>query len=145
MIVIDIDEFKKYNDAFGHAAGDECLIRVAATLRDQLKRPNDLVIRFGGEEFVVLLVDCNEAATQAIGERLRTAIEGLQIAHAPAASGPVVTISLGCSAAKALSLRDNDLFEAADRALYIAKAAGRNRCSFDVEAAAPVALDPATA
>jgi diguanylate cyclase (GGDEF)-like protein len=146
MIVIDIDEFKKYNDAFGHAAGDRCLKRVASALRGQLQRPNDLLSRFGGEEFVAVLVDCDEAATQAVAERLRSTIEALQIAHAPGACGPVVTVSLGASALAASSVRDNELFEAADRALYVAKDTGRNRCHFGLEpATAAVVLEPATA
>jgi diguanylate cyclase (GGDEF)-like protein len=130
FIMIDVDHFKKYNDVFGHAAGDQCLRRVSSALRAQLQRPNDLLIRFGGEEFVVLLVDTDVAGAQTLAERLRSAVEGLSIPSSRAASG-VVTISLGLCVARAAVIRDSDLLELADRALYAAKAAGRNRCAYE--------------
>ena len=131
FIMIDVDRFKNYNDAFGHAAGDQCLRRVSSALRAQLQRPNDLLIRFGGEEFVVLLVDTDQTGAQMLAERLRTAVEDLSIRHAPGAANDVVTISLGICVAKAASTQGRELLDLADRALYAAKAAGRNRWAFE--------------
>jgi diguanylate cyclase (GGDEF)-like protein len=145
FIMIDIDHFKKYNDAFGHPAGDQCLRRVSSALRAQLQRPNDLLIRFGGEEFVVLLVDTDQAGAQMIAERLRVAVADLLIPHAPEAATEFVTISLGLCVAKAAATRGDELLEIADHALYSAKAAGRNRWVFEgppraLEAVAQVAI-----
>jgi diguanylate cyclase (GGDEF)-like protein len=131
FIMIDVDQFKKYNDAFGHAAGDQCLRRVSSALRAQLQRPNDLLIRFGGEEFVVLLVDTDQDGAQMLAERLRAAVEELSIRQAPGAACDVVTISLGLSVAKAASTLGDELLELADQALYAAKAAGRNCWAFE--------------
>jgi diguanylate cyclase (GGDEF)-like protein len=131
FIMIDVDQFKKYNDAFGHAAGDQCLRRVSSALRAQLQRPNDLLIRFGGEEFIVLLVDTDQAGAQTLAERLRTSVEALLIRHAPGVERDVVTVSLGISVAKAASTLGEELLESADRALYAAKAAGRNCWTFE--------------
>jgi diguanylate cyclase (GGDEF)-like protein len=131
FVMIDIDQFKQYNDAFGHVAGDQCLRRVSSALRAQLQRPNDLLIRFGGEEFAVLLVDTDRAGAQTLAERLRTAVEDLSIRHAPEAARDVVTISLGLTVAKAALIQGRELLELADHALYAAKAAGRNRWVFE--------------
>jgi diguanylate cyclase (GGDEF)-like protein len=131
FVMIDIDQFKQYNDAFGHVAGDQCLRRVSSALRAQLQRPNDLLIRFGGEEFAVLLVDTDQTGAQMLAERLRTAVEDLSIRHASGAERDVVTISLGLTVAKAALIQGRELLELADHALYAAKAAGRNRWVFE--------------
>jgi diguanylate cyclase (GGDEF)-like protein len=128
LLMIDIDSFKAYNDTYGHQAGDECLRRVASGLQTRFHRAGDLVSRYGGEEFAVLLagVDRNDAAQ--LAESLRAAVESNHIEHRASATGEWVTISVGV--ATIVPDRDADsetLVRAADEALYSAKNAGRNR------------------
>jgi diguanylate cyclase (GGDEF)-like protein len=128
LLMIDIDTFKAYNDHYGHGQGDVCLTMVAAELAAGLQRPADIVARFGGEEFVVLLPETDIAAAALMGERLREQIAALRIPHAPQQQYAHVTISVGCAAVlPADSLKPEDLLGAADRNLYAAKSAGRNR------------------
>ncbi len=134
ILMIDADRFKAFNDRYGHHAGDECLRAIADCLVGQTRRPVDLVARYGGEEFVVILprTSCLEAI--AIGERVRAAVEAMELPHA-ANSGGVVTISIGAAAVvpEFDDHRKSSLMETADTALYQAKRAGRNR----VEPSAP--------
>jgi diguanylate cyclase (GGDEF)-like protein len=126
LIMIDLDHFKALNDSFGHQRGDECLIRIATELRSHVRRSGDLIARFGGEEFVVLLpqTGIHEAMYQA--ERIRHAVELLGIQHPTSKSG-VVTASFGVAAATPDVCPDAyTLLRAADQALYAAKRAGRN-------------------
>jgi two-component system chemotaxis response regulator CheY len=123
VAIVDVDHFKAYNDASGHLAGDDVLRGVAAALRDTV-RTGDMVYRYGGEEFVVLLPEQTLDGAARAGERLRAAIEGLALAH-PA--GSVVTASVGVAGLGDGSCTPDELFELADQALYGAKAAGRNR------------------
>lgn len=128
LIIFDVDHFKHYNDHFGHPAGDTCLKRLAATARDLVHRPSDLVVRLGGEEFAVLLPQTPASGATAIADMLRMSIETLRLPHAPAAGQPFVTISVGVASLRPDSgLHFDDLVKAADAALYQAKAAGRNR------------------
>jgi len=119
-LAIDVDHFKSYNDSFGHAAGDVALVQVAACLRDCV-RAEDYVARPGGEEFVVLLSDIDATGALALAERIRHAIE-----TAPWPQRKV-TASLGVSLLEGSAAEENDLLQLADRALYRAKAEGRNR------------------
>ncbi|MFN7994596.1 MAG: GGDEF domain-containing protein [Bryobacteraceae bacterium] len=135
LIMIDLDHFKPLNDAFGHQRGDECLVRIAAELKSHMRRSGDLVARFGGEEFVVLLpkTGIGEAMYQA--ERIRHAVESLAIQHPTSKSG-VVTASFGVAAAAPDACPDAyTLLRAADQALYAAKRAGRNCVSCTPERA----------
>lgn len=126
LLMIDIDDFKPYNDHFGHLEGDRCLNRVAQALASAVQG-NDVVARIGGEEFAVLMPDATPAAATELAERLRATVRELGIAHTPSVGGPV-TISVGGAACTpAPELRGSDLMMAADRALYAAKEAGRNR------------------
>ncbi|ADE15750.1 diguanylate cyclase [Nitrosococcus halophilus Nc 4] len=129
VIMIDIDNFKAYNDIYGHQAGDDCLRQVAKALSSVLKRPNDLLARYGGEEFVVILPETGSKGARSLAESLRRAVEILKIPHRYASqSGLQVTISLGVSTL--VPQRDEDptkLIAAADQALYQSKRAGRNR------------------
>jgi len=128
LLMIDIDAFKAYNDHYGHGQGDACLTKVAVALAAGLQRPADIVARFGGEEFAVLLPETDIAAATLMGERLREQIAALRIPHAPKQQYEHVTISVGCAAVlPGESLKPLDLLEAADRNLYAAKSAGRNR------------------
>lgn len=133
LMMIDVDEFKKYNDHFGHQTGDECLKNIAQALKNAINRPADLVARYGGEEFAVILPDTDEVGVQVVGRELLACVESLQIEHAPEASRPHITISIGCSTLRTTescsASEDADaLLRSADRALYQAKVTGRNCC-----------------
>jgi diguanylate cyclase (GGDEF)-like protein len=127
VIMLDIDHFKGYNDSYGHQAGDDCLRTVATTLALTVTRAGDLVARYGGEEFAVILAHMPQAQAVAIAEKLRGAVEALQIPHAASSVARHLTISLGV--ASAMPSRETDasaLVAGADRALYAAKEGGRN-------------------
>ena len=128
LVLIDIDHFKKYNDHYGHLAGDDCLRRVAQTLQEAVKRPFDLVARYGGEEFAVVLPDTDGPGSYPLAEEMRKAVERLDIAHAASAVSSRVTISSGVAAiAPEAGAQPDGLIAAADACLYEAKRAGRNR------------------
>ena len=128
LLMADIDFFKDYNDLHGHQGGDACLRQVAEALAGCLKRAGDLVARYGGEEFAILLPATDAAQAMATGEKLRAAVEALQIPHGGSSAGPWVTLSLGAATARPRTgLRPRTLLERADRALYQAKREGRNR------------------
>ena len=135
-LMIDVDHFKKFNDLYGHPAGDACLRSIAEAAVAQVRRPADLVARYGGEEFVVLLPDTDPAGAMAMAERIRLSIQSLGITHAgnPAA---VATVSIGVGVGWPQTGQDDTagLMAAADAALYRAKAAGRNVVGSDLEAA----------
>jgi diguanylate cyclase (GGDEF)-like protein len=125
--MLDVDHFKKFNDHYGHQAGDACLIRVAHALAAGSRRAGDLVARYGGEEFSIVLPNTGEDEARRIGEALRGAIEALGIVHAGAGAGQV-TVSVGIAVQPARLAGDPDaLMRLADAALYRAKHAGRNR------------------
>lgn len=129
VVMVDVDEFKKYNDRYGHVEGDECLRRVAAALRASVKRPQDFVARYGGEEMVLLLPQTDLLGATLVAEAARVAVASMDIPHAAAVAGRV-TISLGV-AASVPGPQDTEqtLLKAADAALYDAKAKGRNQVS----------------
>jgi two-component system chemotaxis family response regulator WspR len=125
VLMIDVDNFKHYNDTFGHVAGDTVLRKVAAALQGTIQRPTDLAARFGGEEFALLLPFTPAEGAQLLAEQARLAVESLAI---PSANGKVVTISVG--GASLTPERDGaalKLIEAADQALYEAKHLGKNQ------------------
>ena len=128
VVLLDVDFFKRYNDRYGHQAGDDCLRRLAACLKDSLKRPADLVARYGGEEFVCLLPDTPLAGGLALAEHLRDNVAALALEHADSAAASVVTVSLGvcCKPADAVGSAAS-LLRGADAQLYQAKAQGRAR------------------
>ncbi|MDR3248135.1 MAG: sensor domain-containing diguanylate cyclase [Treponema sp.] len=126
MIVMDVDKFKNFNDAFGHLAGDKVLETLAITIK-QTVRTDDVPSRFGGEEFTVLLPNSNEEAAFVVAERLRSAIAEMKVPWNPAL--PQVTISLGiCSFDHQEQLTADGIILRADAALYVSKGQGRN-CS----------------
>ncbi|QEG01106.1 Phytochrome-like protein cph2 [Stieleria maiorica] len=126
LIIADIDHFKIFNDTYGHAAGDSVLREVAACLKRNC-RQYDRVYRFGGEEFVVLVGNCDYEATLKVAERLRNAVETLQVDFG--GNSLCVTTSLGvCWVDRGRHDSFNALFEKADESLYEAKRKGRNNC-----------------
>lgn len=128
IIMADIDHFKRYNDHYGHGAGDICLIKVAAALAYSVERPGDLVARYGGEEFIALLPDTDREGARLVAERFRNEVEALQLPHQFSKASPLVTISVGFATANPhLGDDANRLLEQADRMLYQAKNKGRNR------------------
>ena len=125
LLMLDVDNFKSYNDTYGHAGGDEVLQRIAATLAATI-RPADLGARFGGEEFAVVLPDTDCQAAVNVAERIREAVVALQILHAGTGYG-VVTLSIGLAGTLPHSADGAaTLLATADRALYMAKDVGRN-------------------
>lgn len=130
MLLIDIDHFKKYNDHYGHPAGDACLQRVSAQLAQELRRSHDLVARYGGEEFACLLPECGLDGAMAKAELLRQSIESLAIEHAGIAPTGIVSISVGVACVHPSDTNaPSQLVDAADQQLYNAKTQGRNRIS----------------
>lgn len=129
VIMLDIDHFKSFNDLYGHQYGDECLYKVAQTLEQSLrKHAGDLICRYGGEEFAILLPGADETTACAVAERLRMRVDSLKLAAAALSPERHLTISLGVAVALIPAEHTAEfLVDAADRALYRAKAEGRNR------------------
>lgn len=131
VMMIDLDEFKKYNDYFGHLEGDECLKAIAKALKDSTQRPADLVARYGGEEFALILPDTDLRGGEVVARTLLKSVEDLGMVHAPNASHRQVTISIGFAALDLDQVSDSEqggklLVTAADQALYASKRRGRN-------------------
>jgi diguanylate cyclase (GGDEF)-like protein len=128
LVMIDVDNFKQYNDLYGHAAGDECLRQVSAAVASAVQRPGDLSARYGGEELVVLLPGTNAAGARCVAESIRKRVAALAVAHSGSRAG-FVTVSAGvaCIAHVTAASKALQLIESADRALYQAKSQGRNQ------------------
>ena len=127
LLLIDIDEFKKFNDTYGHIAGDDCLKKVAQTIQKTINRPTDFLARYGGEEFVILLESDNKEGAL-VAEKVRLAVSNLNISHSESPYKHV-TISLGvASMVPQLNIKSVELIKQADFALYQSKEHGRNRC-----------------
>jgi diguanylate cyclase (GGDEF)-like protein/PAS domain S-box-containing protein len=141
LLLIDVDHFKAFNDAYGHPAGDDCLKAFARVLRETLNRPADLVARYGGEEFAAILPDTNRDGAIAVAETIRQAVRGLGLVLDRSETG-LLTASVGVAtrSADAGPATAEELLREADEALYAAKAAGRDR----VVAARPRRSETAT-
>jgi diguanylate cyclase (GGDEF)-like protein len=127
LIMLDIDYFKRYNDAYGHVAGDHCLAEVARAVKGCCHRKADLAVRYGGEEFAVLLPDTDIHGAMVIAEQIRRSVMDKNIIHSGSPSG-FVTVSLGCYSFVPTGRDSMEVFiERADAALYQAKHSGRNR------------------
>jgi len=128
LLMCDVDHFKTYNDTYGHIRGDEVLKSVADALQRTARRPTDVAARYGGEEFALVMPATPSGGAEAQAERFRRSVEELAIPHSGSATGPCVTVSVGCATlVPSRDLAVTNLIEAADAALYEAKRAGRNR------------------
>ena len=131
LLLADVDEFKKFNDLYGHQVGDDCLRSIGVALQSAARHPSDVVARYGGEELAIILPETDARAAAVVAERARKSVEDLCIPHGGPTRG-AITVSIGAATALA---RDGGsaempqaLLSAADRGLYMAKAAGRNCC-----------------
>lgn len=133
VIMMDIDNFKLFNDNYGHGAGDACMQQVAAALRAAAGRPRDIVARYGGEEFVALLPSTDAGGAAGVAEQFRSAVESLGIPHQYSDAAPVVTLSLGVATftdpSESTAETTATLLKRADTALYQSKKLGKNRVS----------------
>jgi diguanylate cyclase (GGDEF)-like protein len=128
FLLLDIDHFKAVNDTYGHQAGDDCLIALAATCSAEIPRSCDLLARYGGEEFGVLLPSTPEPGAQQVAERLRTAVERTPVHSGAVEDALSLTVSIGyASMTPRQNEQPSELIRRADEALYAAKKAGRNR------------------
>jgi diguanylate cyclase (GGDEF)-like protein len=131
LLMIDVDDFKRFNDTYGHVAGDGALRAIADAIRDVVNRPRDVVARYGGEEFVIVLSDTPLEGALSVAERIRIEVVRRRIPHKANRAAPYVTVSLGAASARGGSPDARELIERADTALYRAKDAGRNRVEAD--------------
>jgi len=128
LVMIDIDHFKQFNDTYGHQAGDECLQKVAEAFADTIKRPTDLVARFGGEEFALVLGGTDSEGAVTIAREALANLRDLEIQHSSSPIGEFLTVSLGIATVlPRMGSSEADLIKAADEALYQAKKNGRDR------------------
>ena len=143
VFMVDVDFFKQYNDRYGHVRGDDILVSVAQALKHAAQRSGDHVFRYGGEEFCLICggLDAEQALTFA--ERMRADVAALALPHAGSLFG-VVTVSIGCHRADPRDpVEPQELVEAADRALYVAKLRGRNRVELSEEDEARASVNAA--
>ena len=128
IIMGDIDNFKLYNDTYGHGGGDECLKSVAKAIEKSLKRPGDFCARYGGEEFIIILPATDRNGAVKIADEIRSNVLSLNIPHEKSLPVQLVTISLGVATKDTgVLLSHEELLKMADDALYLAKEKGRNR------------------
>ena len=128
LLMLDVDQFKLFNDFFGHQQGDRCLQQIAQILKSFTNRPGELATRYGGEEFVMIIPEMIAEEAEHFAELIRNEIELLGIPQAPSALNRVITVSIGVASNSNLQTDSPDSFlKEADRALYKAKDNGRNR------------------
>lgn len=128
LVMLDIDHFKLYNDTYGHQAGDECLKKVAAALRETIHRPTDLVARFGGEEFAIVLGGTDLEGALNIARQAMDNVKNLAIPHCTSPTGDHLTVSVGVATTfVAFGMQESELIKSADLALYQAKTTGRDQ------------------
>ncbi|MBA5637740.1 diguanylate cyclase [Duganella sp. LX20W] len=129
-IMIDIDHFKRYNDAYGHQAGDQCLQKVAVAMKRCASRPQDLLARYGGEEFILLLPQEGLAGATAVARRILDEVDALALPHEASPTSSVVSVSMGIATLQPGEASEPEaLIRNADEQLYRAKLHGRNRYS----------------
>jgi diguanylate cyclase (GGDEF)-like protein/PAS domain S-box-containing protein len=126
LLMLDVDRFKAYNDTYGHQRGDSCLKQVAEACLDVVSRPGDMVARFGGEEFVVILPNTEDEGARHVADKICEALRSRRLQHSGNRSG-IVTISAGCATlVPCFGKHSSELIEMADQALYKAKYSGRD-------------------
>jgi diguanylate cyclase (GGDEF)-like protein len=131
IIMFDVDNFKEYNDHYGHQEGDICLQRIASIMRQSVVRKNDIVGRYGGEEFIVLLPETSETDAVFLAEQIRKNVENCSIPHIDSSASNFVTVSGGVAAGEFSTCDDIHMIQStADAALYLAKQSGRNVIKF---------------
>jgi diguanylate cyclase (GGDEF)-like protein len=137
LVILDVDHFKRFNDRYGHQAGDGCLLAIAHALTRTARRAGELVARYGGEEFVVLLPNTTVVHALRVASQIQLGVWSLSLPHADTAPG-IVTCSLGVACLTvAEMLTSDDLVRRADLALYRAKRSGRNCVVLATESEAP--------
>jgi two-component system chemotaxis family response regulator WspR len=127
ILLIDLDNFKNYNDTYGHLQGDTALRMLAKIIDDSIKRSTDLAARWGGEEFIVLLPDIDKVGAMEVAERIRSNIENCQI---PCTDGSTTSLTASIGGTNIIPTGENliqEFIDGADQALYIAKNSGKNR------------------
>ncbi len=128
LLILDVDHFKTFNDAYGHVAGDECLKQIAEILKKQFNRASDMAARYGGEEFAIIMPDTDERGAIQKAEVIRSEVAKLNIQHGHSPTAGYITVSMGIVTLYNSDIREaNDLIAMADECLYQAKADGRNR------------------
>lgn len=134
LIMIDIDNFKLFNDTYGHLAGDECLREVAEKIENVVHKPDDLIARYGGEEFAVVLPGTDLAGALTVAERIRSGVLDLEIENKKSDVSDYLTVSLGCVTTQPLVRAEEEkikgFIDSADKFLYAAKEAGRNTIKY---------------
>ncbi len=138
--MVDIDRFSEYNDRLGHQAGDDCLVKVGQKLKEIVRRPGDLVARFGGEEFAVVMSRTDHQGAFRVAHRVCAGIEGLAIEHPESEVSPCVTVSVGVATSTPAvdsNWEELELVAGANQALEKAKQEERNRVA-TVDDDAPV-------
>lgn len=143
LLIVDIDHFKEFNDLDGHVAGDECLKKVAAAIKDAVDRPNDVVCRYGGDEFGVIVPATDELGVRSIAETIRERVARTHFTERGAKVERCVTVSIGAAALVPLvGQLPQNLIAAADAGLYDAKARGRNTVALNPRLESPVEPAP---
>ncbi|MBW4459004.1 MAG: diguanylate cyclase [Nodosilinea sp. WJT8-NPBG4] len=128
VVLADVDYFKPYNDTYGHAAGDQCLVEIASAIRFGVRRPADLAARYGGEEFALVLPDTDAAGAIRVVQLVRHHLQTLDLPHGASPSGDTITLSFGIATVTPTPDSPAEaILELADQALYVAKDAGRNQ------------------
>ena len=131
MMMVDVDHFKQYNDTYGHNKGDVCLKAIAEAIRHSLLRPDDFVVRYGGEEFLVVMPDTDETAVRVVATRIIDNIRLLGIPHEKSETSKYVTVSVGVTAAEVVDIKNiEEYIKCADEALYYSKNTGRDRYTY---------------
>ncbi len=131
VIIFDIDFFKNYNDTYGHAQGDVCLKAVAGALKSTVKRADDFVVRYGGEEFLIVMPNTDKNGAMIIANQALQNVRNLQITHEKSLTAPYVTVSVGVTCAIPTSEHSiKNFVTAADEGLYRSKANGKNQVTF---------------
>jgi two-component system chemotaxis family response regulator WspR len=132
LILVDMDQFKQFNNIYGYQAGDQCLKKIAQTMAESTRGDEERIARFGGEQFAVILPDSDSDAAYPLAEKIRSEVEALQIPHKGDGTCGVVTVSVGVGSMQPDKNNNYEqLIARTNQALYLAKSQGRNRVVTD--------------